>query len=255
MIIGLVALIGLIFGAGGQDYFYLHDFDKHISKFVEDKEKKKELQSYLKDYQKAVKEYNKKHKDQLELFKKKNLDKTTSIQWYQDFFSNVMELRKERQANAIDFRLLIQPKITDEEWQHIVNEAKDESSKLIEKANKKEDKKKDSDSQQLSKREESYVKDKEKHEKIIESLDEFTNASLKLRASYDEFNAITNQLLVDKEASEEQMWEVVNSANELRQEMYNEFLGFLETLKNNTNKEEWADIMKDLNKELDNLKY
>ena len=110
-------LFMLIFG--GTDYFYLASFDKNINKYVDDKERKKELQSYLKDYKKAEKEFNKTHDKQLKLFKEKNLDKTTTKQWYQDFFKDHMELRKEGQERTIALRVLIQPKITDYEWKNI----------------------------------------------------------------------------------------------------------------------------------------
>jgi len=255
MIIGLVALMGIIFGVGSQDYFYLHNFDKSINKYVDDKERKKELQSYIKDYQKAVKEYNKKHEEQIELFKEKNLDKNISIQWYEDFFGSVLELRKDRQANAIDFRLLVQRIITDDEWENIIADTKKEESKTLEKEKKKTDKKKGSNDQQFLGKDDQYVSDEERQEEIMQSFQKFADASLELRASYHEFNAVSNQLLVDKEASEEEMWEVVNSSNDMRVEMYTEFLGFLENLKKNTNMDEWAIIMKDFNKELSVLKY
>jgi hypothetical protein len=115
MITGLLALITLIFGGGNTEYFFSTDFDKSINKYVDDKDRKKELQAHLKDYQKAVKEYNKQYKSQLNNFKEKNLDKKTPKQDYLDFFEEFISLRKERQTKAIEFRLSIQQLITDDE--------------------------------------------------------------------------------------------------------------------------------------------
>jgi hypothetical protein len=115
MITGLLALITLIFGGGNTEYFFFTDFDKSINKYVDDKDRKKELQAHLKDYQKAVKEYNKQYKSQLNNFKEKNLDKKTPKQDYLDFFEEFISLRKERQTKAIEFRLSIQQLITDDE--------------------------------------------------------------------------------------------------------------------------------------------
>ena len=59
-------LFALIFG--GTEYFYLASFDKNINKYVDDKERKKELKSYLKDYKKAVKEFNKNPQQAIKTF-------------------------------------------------------------------------------------------------------------------------------------------------------------------------------------------
>ena len=128
-------LFMLIFGS--TEYFYLASFDKQVNKYVYDKERKNELKSYLKDYKKAAKEFNKAHSKQLKLFKEKNLDRTTTKKWYQDFFKDHMELRKEAQERTIALRILIQPKITDDEWKNIVTAATKETSKALEKRRRK----------------------------------------------------------------------------------------------------------------------
>ena len=45
MIPGLIALIGMILGGGSTEYFYIAEFDKGINKYVDEKERKKELHS------------------------------------------------------------------------------------------------------------------------------------------------------------------------------------------------------------------
>ena len=243
MIIGLVAIMGLILGGGSLDYYYLHDFDKSINYYVDDKERSKELKALIKDYEIAVKEYQNKLGDQIKLFKEKNKDKSIPSDWYYGFFDGVMELRKDRQANAINFRLTTLPKITDDEWQVIKIMAKET------------DKKSESSDLQSTKKEPNYIADEEKHKVVMQSFDELLSSSLKLRATYDDFNAAQNKILVDKSASEEDMKTKVDSTNNVRVEMYKDFIGFLEKLKENTTDEEWEEIMKDFNKEVSKLKY
>lgn len=91
MISGLIVLLGLIFGGGSIEYFFIAEFEKSINKYVDNKERKKELRAHAKNYQKAVNEYKKQYKNQVDLFKEKNLDKRTSKQDYIKIFNIISQ--------------------------------------------------------------------------------------------------------------------------------------------------------------------
>ena len=48
MIIGLVALFGVLFGGGSLDYFYIDKIEQGVNKEVVDKDRKEELKNELK---------------------------------------------------------------------------------------------------------------------------------------------------------------------------------------------------------------
>ena len=183
------------------------------------------------------------------------MDRTTSKQWYQDFFKDHMELRKEVQERTIALRILIQPKITDDEWQNIVAAATKETSKALEKKKKKEIKRESKAvDQKLTKTANKYITEEEKNKGIMDAYEQLKIAVQELDNSYDNINVVGNELLIDKYASREDIQAVADSLNKLRIDMYENYLGFIDELKEFTNDEEWEAIMKDFNKAMGNIK-
>lgn len=252
MIAGLVALIGIIFGSSGSaEYFYLAGFDKSINKYVDDKELKQELKASLKDYTKAVKEYEKKRSKLLKDFKAKNLEQGTDEQWYKDHFKSFMALKKDRQEKAIALRLEIQPRLTDEEWSNIVGAAKktvtEDQAKMDKKAAKKEKQAVDG---KLIDTAEKYITDEEKQNGVDDAYKTFRTDVQDLRVTYEDINVVDNELLSSKYVTEKQLREFVESLNSMRLEMYDDYLTFINKLREVTTEEEWTAIMKDLNKSI-----
>ena len=143
MLIGIATLLMSLFAGGSLDVFYIDKIEQGIKKEVDDKDRKKDLQSDLKAYTKSVKEFNKLRKNQLKDLRKKNLDRTTTVDWYAEFYESRMQERIERQKTFIDQRISLQQKLTDSEWDAIMKKASDETTKLAEKEQRKEMKKKD----------------------------------------------------------------------------------------------------------------
>ena len=99
-----------------------------------------------------------------------------------------------------------------------------------------------------------YISEEEKNKGIKNAYEQLKNAVEELNNSYDNINVVGNDLLIDKYASREDMQAVADSLNKLRFDMYENFLGFMDELKEFTSDEEWEAIMKDFNKAMDNLK-
>ena len=113
-------LFSMLFGTGSLDVFYIDKIEQGVNKEVEDKERKKKIKVTLKEYSNTAKKFDKCRKKQIEELKKKNLNKTTSKDWYQDFFAMRMEERKKLQEQFIDQRMMLQNNIMEEEWQKIM---------------------------------------------------------------------------------------------------------------------------------------
>ena len=112
MIIGIATLIVTLFGGGSLDVFFIDKIEQGIKKEVDDKGRKKDLQSDLKAYTKNVKEFNKVLKNQLKDLRKKNLEKTISEEWYVEFYESRMQERIDLQKEFIEQRISLQQKKT-----------------------------------------------------------------------------------------------------------------------------------------------
>ena len=251
MIIGIATLIMMLFGAGSVEVFYLDKIELGVNKQITDKDRKKELQAELEEYKKAAKVFYKKRKGLLKELKKQNLDNNTSPQWYQDFFNSRMIERKKQEALYIDQRILLQQKITADEWANIMKIAQDEASKLAEKEQKKERKKNDDNIfRNLEKAVNEEISDETKRARVLAKLLEYEKEYNAIVADYDAINIQEVDFLEDRNASKEQMHKLADALNKQRTKMYDGYMDFIMTMNKNTTEEEWKPIIKEFNKVL-----
>jgi hypothetical protein len=146
-------------------------------------------------------------------------------------------------------RLAVQPKITDEEWKNIVAAANKTVEKDQEKMKKKEAKQNEkARDDKLTGTAKEYINDEEKSNGVDNAYNGFRQDVQDLESSYLKINVVDNKLLSNKNATEKEMRELTDSLNEMREQMYSEYLVFLGKLREVTTPEEWEAIMKDLNK-------
>jgi hypothetical protein len=206
MIIGIATLIMSLFGGGSLDAFYIDKIEQGIKKEVVDKDRKKELQGDLKAYTKTVKEFNKVRKNQFKDLKQKNLDRSTSESWYVEFFESRLQERIELQKTFIGQRMTLQQKITDDEWEAIMQKASDETTKLAEKEQKKEGKKKDENI--FRAQEKAIIDNVGDQPRRITLLEAFTVYEIlynQIHDSYENIDVNESLFLADKDATEEEM--------------------------------------------------
>lgn len=249
MIIGLVTLITMLFGAGSVDVFYIDKIEQGINKNITDKERKKELKVELEDYTKSVKTFNKRRGKEIKLLRKKNLDKTTTEEWYKDFFDLRMQERKELALLFIDQRMELQKNITQEEWDNIMIVAIDESTILKEKELKKAQKDKDKNlfsSVELAINNSSG--DNNVRTENMNALKILETEYNSIDMAYDNINVNESKFLADKNATREEMLKLSNSLNVERERMYRAYTNFLVALANNSDKADYQIIVKKLNK-------
>ena len=251
MIIGIVTLIMSLFAGGTIDVFYIDKIEVGIEKQITDKERKKELKGILKDYEKVLGEFNKNRKNRLKELKKNNLNKTTTTEWYEDFFANRLEERIELQTLFIDQRITFQNNIKADEWDKIMKISIDEATNLAEEEQRKEMKKKDKNFfENLDEAIHENIVDESKLSSVLFALKDYKKDYNEIDIAYDKINVNESDFLSDKNATSEQMQKVADDLNKQRIRMYQAYLEFIVTTKENTNTEEWESIIKDFNKVL-----
>ncbi len=252
MLIGLATLIMSLFFGGSVDVFYIDKIEQGINKEVVDKDRKKDLKSDLKVYSKSVKEFNKVRKNQLKDLRKKNLDRSTTEEWYAEFYASRMQERIKHQKTFIDQRIVLQQKITDDEWDAIMKRASDEVTKQAEKEQRKEMKKKDKN---LFRVQEKAIVDniaeQDSRMILLEALGVFEALYDQIHESYENINVNETQVLADKDASEEELIILAELLNEQRVELYGGYTVYLIAMQALVTDEEWTPIMKAFNKLLE----
>ena len=244
-------LFSMLFGTGSLDVFYIDKIEQGVNKEVEDKERKKKIKVTLKEYSNTAKKFDKCRKKQIEELKKKNLNKTTSKDWYQDFFAMRMEERKKLQEQFIDQRMMLQNNIMEEEWQKIMQRASEATVKLEEKEKKKENKQhtKDHFDRIENAINELFIEDKKLTENM-QALRDFEKEYYNMDNAYDNINVNESHFLADKNARRADLHQLGESLNNERARMYQAYTRFLMTLKENTDSEEWEFIIKKFNKSI-----
>lgn len=244
-------LFSTLFGTGSLDVFYIDKIEQGVNKEVEDKERKKKIKVTLKEYSNTVKKFDKSRKKQIEQLKKKNLEKTTSMDWYEDFFAIRLEERKELQELFIDQRMMLQNNIMEEEWQKIMQRASEATVKLEEKEKKKENKQhtKDHFDRIENAINELFIEDKKLTENM-QALRDFEKEYYNMDNAYDDINVNESHFLADKNARRADLHQLGESLNNERARMYQAYTRFLMTLKENTDSEEWEFIIKKFNKSI-----
>jgi hypothetical protein len=249
MLIGLATLIAALFGGGGVDYFYLDKIELGVKKEIVDKDLKKDIEDDLKDFTKKVKEFRKNREGQLKELKEKNLNKSTSEEWYADFFAERMKERIEFQNITIDTRLVVQNKITDDEWAAIMNVASGAEKKEEEKVQRKE--MKANDKNFFREQEKAIVENianQEQRANILKALSIYEFVYDQIHESYEKIHSIESQFLSNRNVTKKEMLILAERMNEQRVILYKAYAIYAATTEKNTNEEDYKTIMKAFNK-------
>jgi len=249
IVVAITSLIMSIFDTGYHEFFYIDKLDKGVNKYVVDKERKKEAQVLLKEYEKALKDFDKNKSKQLKEIKEKNLDKNTTSDWYDELFNEMMVERVKLQQLLISQRIQLQELITDSEWALIIEQAKkiEEKTKLKEQKKDAKGKSHDAFDKQVEVTDENLPDGVEKQE-VIDVLIKYQMNFLELVQMKQGIRIGEDSQLGDKYVTKENLQELANELNEARFKLSQGFLDFLNELKEITNEEEWTNIMKEVNK-------
>jgi hypothetical protein len=238
-----------LLGSGSAEVFYLDNLEKGIKEYVVDKDRKKALEADMAEYTEIKKDFDKKRKAHLKELVKKNSDRNTSKEWYEDFYKKRMDERRELQSFSIDKRLDLQQKIHVNEWEDIIISSKVAYGKAYEKAEKKAAKKGEEDLfEDLNETIEETITDVEKKTAALEAVADFKSAAIEITQGYQKINIEDSEFLRDRNATRAQMQKVCDDLNALRVEMHNSYMTLINSMKENTNSDQWAPVSKELNK-------
>ena len=244
-----MTLFAVIFGGGSVDVFYIDKIEKGVKKYVTDKDRKKELAGYFKEYQAAYKMWNKELKLDIKQFKTRNLDRGATIEWYYDFFESRVEERVELQAKYIAIRLNLQGAITDNEWSQIMAMSAEADQKQEEEEAKAERKRADKDFlKKLRETTDVNVQDPVARKELQLTWDIFEKEYGDIGDAFDYLDVNHSSTLSNRNATEVDLEAVAVILNELRTDALKGYIPMIEMLKANTNDEEYTAVMKEFNK-------
>ena len=254
MIIGTIALLTLLFG-GGLDFFFIDNLEKGIKEYVIEKDRRKEILADLKVSKKLMSNYNKEREAKYKTFKKLNFSHESSREDLVGFFNKLYKERVAYQKEMVDERLAVIKKIKADEWDSIMVFSKTSLKKQIEKEQKKVEKNKDKGKViapfvKTRKAITENVPDSEKQQILKSGLDKMISSIEELTIETATFNVNESKLLVNQDATKDELLKLGDTVNKMRQLIFDELIDFHMLVKENTNITEWDKIMKIFSKEL-----
>lgn len=244
MIIGTITLISMLFFGGVQEYFLLDKLEKGVKKYVEDKDRRKEILADLKASKNVIKIFNKDRKIMLKSFKKMSLDRNAKQQDFKDFFNETQSERINFQEKIIEDRLRIVEKFSPEEWNGIILLSSSSAEKRLEKALTKTK----NPFNDLYNRIDKSITDTLMQAQIRTIIDDFENEFNKMTSHVKSLNASQSEILQNQMVTSEELHDMANTVNEVRKEAMNAFIDFHFRMKEVTNEKEWQEIMKEFNR-------
>lgn len=244
----LSLLIGMLLGGSNIPTFIVEDLPKEIKRNIDDKERKDEILSILKEYEKEFKKSQKSLDKLKKKVKKLNLDRNSEKDSIDKVLNDASGIWQSIQTSGINNRILVQELLSEEEWENIIAKSIDEldkkeiknQKKQYEKFNKEYDKVKNTIAEQIT--------DVERRKKIDEAFIELKN----LMKDYLEANKIKtlryNDAFQNLNASKADLTEALSFLDESRIKLFDGIVKLHFELTEITTDEEWSKIAKSVNK-------
>jgi len=162
-----------------------------------------------------------------------------------------MKERLTFQDRVITDRINVANKIKPDEWNSIIEAAKENVEKVKKKKQKKIDKGKVSKPfTKTALAIDKHISDSDRKTKVLNTLDAFISSQKDAADKLKMMNAEDSDIINKKEASKAELMEIAEDLNKLRKTGLNELITFYFLVKENTTEAEFAPIMKAFNKEL-----
>lgn len=250
MLIGL--LIALIFGTSGAESEFdssIPQIKKEIRRHVEDDIRKDTLLLLVKEYEGSIKEYEKKKNKQYKALNRASRDRSVATPDFMSIYDEYYQSRTNLISTLIDYRILFQENITEEEILLVtdgaLNRPDREINKEMRQVNKSEDRliKLFVDLNEIVVR---NINDSLKAEVVVQSLHSFESSIYAtLDESYD-LQVERIQRLDDRSSSREQLLDMYERSNRLRYAAAGHFAALREDVIANTDQKEWKAINREL---------
>jgi len=252
MLIGLI--IALIFGAsatGDASEFasYIPHLKKEIRQHVPEKERKDSLMVVLKHYNKCIKKYDKQKKKLRKKVDRVSADWNVSTEQMLQTYDEFYDARISALSELIEYRLLFQEQITEEEMFQITENVAIESKKERRKGKKAEAKaakKLDRIFLNVNEIILKHIEDSGKAELVQISLQDFENTVFTYVDEARELILERKIMTSEKYASREDIEKIFARSNQLRKQASRDYAQLREVVIQNTSEKEWKAINKEL---------
>ncbi len=248
LIATITILMGMLFGGGNMSAFVVEDFPKEVKANVDDKERKKEIISLVKPYEKEFKSVQKDLKKSIKNMKKLNLDRNASSEDINEILDEATATWKRIQAKGIHTRSETLEMLNDQEWEEIISKSLEEFDKKEVKKQEKSFKEFEKNFAKLQANVENEITDPERQEEIGAVFNSFK----KVMKNYVEANMNKTikemEAFADIDATEEDLNEAFSSIDQARDAFFDGILSLHFDLVNLTSDEEWTSISKAVNK-------
>ncbi len=251
MLIGLI--FAIIFGTtrGPESEFVtsIPDLKKEIRQNVPDKAREEELVALVKAYEKTIKKSQKEEKKLKKLADKASADKNISRQEFLRVYDNYYNSRERLIASLINYRILFQEQITEEELLHIYEDAMADSRRerrLDDKHDEKAEEKLIKVFKDIREIVVNHINDPKKREEIKGYLHDFETTIFAFVDEAYDLNIQRMLLVDDKNATQKELEGLFERTGQLRYRASREFSIMREEIIKNTNEREWKAINKEL---------
>ena len=249
MLLGL--LCALIFGAGGEAEFIsaVPNLDTEVKQTIEDKERRTYLLELVDSYEGAIKQFSK-DKEQLQMeVNKASGDRTVSSENLLRQYDKYHQARRRLIASLIDYRLMFQEQITEQELMLLIENAIVSSEKDRLEAQKLEEKTEDELNRAFSEIHDIIIRniqDPVKSEAVTNSFYIFEQSMYTYLDIARDTKADRVALLLNKTATREELEGVYEQSNQVRYRAASDFAVLRDRVIENTTEKEWKDINKEL---------
>ena len=238
-------------GGGAESEFvsYIPKIKKEIRRNVVEKERKDSLLVLVNGFEKEIKKYEKgKSKIQKNLYKT-SADRSKStvefLEAYDAYYQSTMNLI----SSLIDYRMLFQDQVTEEELVLIAEkalESKKKDQKKLEKGEKKAQKELSAFFADINKAVIKHVEDAARADTIVKTVDQLERTVYIFIAEAREVSLGRKKILNNKNISREEIHELYAESGKLRFQGARDYAHFREESIRLTSEKEWKAINKEL---------
>lgn len=242
---GIITLITVLLLGGKQNELIFIDFQKEAKTVVQDESRYSDIKDINKEFEALKKDYGKKGKNFAKEFKALLGDQATTLENFTHYLDEVIKLEEVSGEQYIAIREKVQDRMTEAEW----NEMMDNLTKEIEKTSEKTEKTLSKYNGQMSGFSESILKSVDKEETKIAleaSLNTFEERAMVLAEKMVVYDEREIQVLKSYKPSTKELNGVLLDYNNELKEFYTLIFELHQNLAKETSAKEWKRLSKEL---------
>lgn len=246
MLIATATLITLLLFGGPDELFLIGALEKGVKKEIEDKDLKKEIKADISAYKKSVKVYKKQRKAQKKELGTLYSTNSTTREEFSALYKEMHSTLKKLQIEAIETRIKVVDKISEKEWDNIIEIEKERLSKVEQKRAK--GKEKDVSQKPFSKFEatiKSLQLDQLIEQEALGHLSLLRQQYKDLSSNIMHSRSKFSEIILEKESSKSELESVAYWNNEIRTKAFDALNDLYLLLSEHVAEPEWNKVAKE----------